>query len=306
MIIEIDYPVEPKGRYWPGNPHAQLYDIINQRRESYKNLLRNFLEYKQFAVAIPTAIQVGQKIYQETGLKFENLEQMVRENRLSPQIAQTVNQIIQDAAESLDPTWINDWIPGLDTVTLYSFLATTRPKRYFEVGSGNSTKFARRAIQDHALPTTITSIDPNPRASIDRLCNQVIRTGVENVDLSIFQQLEAGDILFVDCSHCVFTNSDANVLLIEVLPTLKPGVLVQFHDICLPYDYPDCYRERYYSEQYLLAAYLLAEGSKFEIVLPNYFISHDDELKSILSPLWNDPKMQGVQTHGCSFWLRVR
>ena len=65
------------------------------------------------------------------------------------------------------PTWENGWFPALDAVTLYGLVATRNPRWYVEVGSGNSTRFVRRAIRDHGLRTRILSIDPGPRAEID-------------------------------------------------------------------------------------------------------------------------------------------
>ncbi|AQS58783.1 class I SAM-dependent methyltransferase [Desulforamulus ferrireducens] len=205
-----------------------------------------------------------------------------------------------------EPGWLNGWLPGLDSLAIYGFLVKHNPQHYFEIGSGNSTKFARRAITDHSLRTRITSFDPHPRAEIDSLCERVIRQPVENTDLTIFQELAAGDILFVDHSHRSFMNSDATVVFLEILPRLKPGVLVEFHDILLPFDYPPEWRHRYYNEQYLLACYLLAEGNKFEIILPNFFISRHYQLSKILAPLWETPELQGVEKHGSSFWIRTK
>jgi hypothetical protein len=87
---------------------------------------------------------------------------------------------------------------------------------------------------------------------------------------------------------------------------LRPGVLVQFHDICLPWDYPPIWHDRYYSEQYLLAAYLLAEGSSIEIVLPNFFVSLHPELHHLLEPLWDLLTSTGTATLGTSFWVKKR
>jgi hypothetical protein len=124
--------------------------------------------------------------------------------------------------------------------------------------------------------------------------------------LEIFDDLGAGDILYIDSSHRVFMNSDVTTLFLDVLPRLKPGILIQIHDVTIPYDYPAQWQDRYYSEQYLLAAYLLAEGDKLEIMLPSTFISDDPELNSILSPLWTAGQMGEAETFGCSFWIRVR
>ena len=209
--------------------------------------------------------------------------------------------------DSMEPEWNNDYLPGLDAMALYSFLALKQPKKYFEVGSGNSSKFAKRAIKDFHLQTQITSFDPNPRAEIDSLCDRVIRKPLEETNLSIFDELQSGDILFIDGSHYCFMNTDVTVVFLEILPRLKSGVLVQLHDIFLPYDYPPEWTNRFYSEQYLLAAYLLAEGDKLNIVLPNAFISSDQELSGILDSIWNNPNIQGVSsTKGGSFWFEIK
>src|SRR5262249_24729176 len=138
------------------------------------------------------------------------------------------------------------FFPGLDVVALYYFLSAFEPTTFLEVGSGNSTMVARRAIRDQRLATTITSIDPMPRANIDGICDVVLREPLENLsDLSIFEQLRAGDILFLDSSHRVFMNSDVSVFFIDILPVLNPGVLVHIHDVFLPDDYPPEWIERY-------------------------------------------------------------
>jgi hypothetical protein len=264
--VFVDYPINPQPRYGYGKPpHPELYEIINRRRGTYEEVLRGFLRYKDAFVRI---------------------------------------NAVESAPQSRAPAWVNGWLPGLDAVAIYGFLCLHNPSRYFEIGSGNSTKFARRAIADQGLRTKITSFDPYPRAEIDAICDRLIRQPLEEVDLHIFAELEAGDILFVDHSHRVFTNSDATVVFLEIFPRLKPGVLVEFHDILLPFDYPLAWKERYYSEQYVLAAYLLAEGNTFDILLPNVFVNNDQELRQVLFPLWQDPKMQDVETHGVSFWIQ--
>lgn len=207
------------------------------------------------------------------------------------------------AQDPAAPAWTTPWFSGLDLAALHMFVATERPTRYIEIGSGTSTKIARHAARTRGQALHVTSIDPAPRAEINTLCDRVVRQPVESVDAAIFDELGAGDILFIDNSHRVFQNSDSVVLLLEVLPRLRPGVLVHIHDIFLPYDYPPEWSSRYYSEQYVLAAWLLAEGPHVRIELPNMFISQDPHLASTLSPLWTGP-LAGVQRHGGSFWLR--
>lgn len=265
--IFIEYPGNPQSRYGYGKPpHDKLNKIINRNREIYKENLTSFLEYKD---------------------NFLNIS--MKEDKTNPNF----------------PAWDNGWLPGLDSVALYGFIAHNKPKQYFEIGSGNSTKFAKRAIIDQDLKTEITSFDPYPRAEIDSICDNIIRKPVEDVDAGIFNDLGKGDILFVDNSHFSFMNSDVTVVFLDILPELKKGVFVQFHDIFLQFDYPPEWRGRYFSEQYLLAAYILADENKLEVLFPSNFITHDDELKKVMNPLWANPKMKGIEAFGGSFWVRI-
>jgi hypothetical protein len=213
-----------------------------------------------------------------------------------------------------DPTWNNVWFTALDAASLVAFLLAFKPKRYLEIGSGNSTKFARYAIKHGKLPTELISIDPTPRANIDALCTRVIRTTLETCDLAIFDQLESGDILFFDGSHRVFTNSDVTVFFLEIMPRLKPGILVHIHDIFLPDDYPPGWTGRLYSEQYLVAAQLLSFQPPFSIFMPNYFVMLDEKLGARIGELFRS-KTGGIdiparypnriECPGTSFWMQT-
>jgi hypothetical protein len=179
------------------------------------------------------------------------------------------------------------------------------PDRYLEIGSGFSTMVVARARRDGGLPMTITSVDPNPRADIDTVCDRVVRRSLEDVDLELFQQLTAGDVVFLDCSHRVFMNSDVAAFYFDVLPELAPGVRVGIHDILWPDDYLPEWSEYWFSEQYVLGAYLLAEAPWLVPLLPcNYASSHPD-LSLVLAPLWKEPRLQGVDRRGFCFWLEI-
>ncbi|MBL4862619.1 MAG: class I SAM-dependent methyltransferase [Crocinitomicaceae bacterium] len=193
----------------------------------------------------------------------------------------------------------------MDIVGIYTLIAELKPNKYIEIGSGNSTKVAYKAKLEHQLNTEILSIDPMPRAEIDHLANTVIRKPFEDIDLDIVNELEAGDILFIDNSHRILPNSDSMVFYLEILPRLKKGVIVHIHDIYLPYDYPQFMCDRFYSEQYGLAMYLLANPKKYETILPNYFISEDKELSTLIAPIWEHENLKGVEKHGGSYWLRI-
>lgn len=215
---------------------------------------------------------------------------------------------LEGSPDGSDPFWNNGWIPALDAISIYGLIADLKPKTYMEVGSGNSTKFARRAIRDLGLSTRIVSIDPAPRASVDALCDEVQRMPLEDCDTSIFGQLGEGDILFVDNSHRAFQNSDVTVFFTEILPTLNPGVTYGLHDIFLPRDYPDAWNRRFYNEQYMLQAYLLGGADGDEIVMPCAHVADFTQTPAIRQahgalfaegPLKSIPHRGG----GC-FWMK--
>lgn len=264
--FSLDYPIAPRPRWGHGAPtHQRLSEIIGRNRSGYAATLRRVLEHRAHLERIPVHAPKG----------------------------------------SHEPRWVNGALPGLDAAVLYAMVADARPATYLEIGSGHSTKFARRACRDHGLTTRIVSIDPAPHTDIDDLCDEVIRVGLEDVDLAVFDQLGEGDILFVDNSHRCFQNSDVTVAFLDVLPALRSGVLVHFHDVYLPDDYPPGLEDELYSEQYILATALLADGPNLEIVMPSWYVAGDAELAGILDPFWSQPGFEDVQRHGASFWLRT-
>lgn len=268
QTLHLEYPVKMIPRYGFGHPpHKLLHSIIESNRETYVYWLNKALAFRQELVAFPERFSQN---------------------------------------DPSQPAWNNGFLPGLDIVMLYTFIAATKPARYIEIGSGNSTKVVARAKSDQGLATEIISIDPAPRAEIDNLTNEVIRKPFEEADLSLFSQLSSGDIVFVDNSHRIFPNSDATVFFMDVLPYLPTGVIVHVHDVYLPFDYPAEVCERYYSEQYALAAFILANPSRYFTIMPNYFVSADDLLSGILDPLWKDPAMPPAERHGASYWLQIR
>lgn len=264
--VHLDYPVRPRPRWGWGQPaHPALAALIESGRDGYRRVLHELVGLREALARIP----------------------------------------VEPPPDTDEPSWASEFLPGLDTAALYGFVALGRPATYLEVGSGASTRVARRATRDAGLATRIVSIDPAPRAAVDGLCDEIERRPLEDTDLARFERLRAGDVVFVDGSHRCFTNSDATVFFLDVLPRLSPGVLVGIHDVYLPYDYPPQWTDRFYSEQYLLAAWLLG-GDQLDVVFPAAFVSLDAELSRVLEPLWAEPRLTGVTRHGGAFWLRVR
>jgi hypothetical protein len=201
------------------------------------------------------------------------------------------------------PHWSNGYVPPMDGLSLYAMVARHRPRIYMEVGSGNSTKFVRRAIEDLGLETRIVSIDPYPRAEIDDLCDEVIRQPVEMVDPAIFSRLGPDDLLFIDNSHAAFSGSDVTVFFMETLPSLVPGVIYGVHDIILPIDYGSVMAARGYNEQYLMGAYLLGGADGDQVVFPASHVAFQPNLCAQI-PFPDHPGMQTEGTHGGALWMR--
>ena len=262
-----EYPVDMKPRYGHGlPPHKQLYDIIDAERNTYRALI-------------------------DAALSNQN------------EIAE-----IQDSSKVTDsklPGWNNGFLPGIDIIAIYTMISYYKPKRYVEVGSGNSTKVAFKVKQEQHNSLEITSIDPMPRAEIDQLADVVIRKPFEDIDYQKVLNLEAGDILFIDNSHRILPNSDSMVFYMEIFPQLNKGVIVHIHDIYLPYDYPQFMCDRFYTEQYGLAMYVMANPKRYKTIFPCYFVSEDEELAKQLEPIWNLDNLKEVERHGGSYWLQI-
>ena len=212
-----------------------------------------------------------------------------------------VLRLIQDYAADLEaigadappaPRWDQDWFPRLDAAAAYAIVRSTRPKRIVEVGSGHSTRFLARAVADGRLPTRITSIDPQPRATLKGLPVEWIARPVQEAQMPT---LEAGDILFVDSSHQVKPGNDLDHLFRRVIPRLPCGVRVHFHDIFLPDDYPESWAWRRYDEHGPVAG-LLAYGFAQE------FSSHQALKQGVSGVLRRLPLVDGAIES--SLWLR--
>lgn len=200
----------------------------------------------------------------------------------------------------------------VSAAVLHCMIRHFAPRTIIEVGSGNSTYASARASMMNEADGQITkliSIEPYP--------NQVLRKGfpglselipkkVEEVDISLFSQLEEQDILFIDSSHAVRIGGDVNFLYLEVLPRLKKGVVVHVHDIFFPKHYPEDWVMRdlkFHTEQYLLQAFL-TYNNRFEVLwCGSYmYLKYLEKLKSVFPP----PKGLGFHENyfSSSFWMR--
>lgn len=203
-------------------------------------------------------------------------------------------------------SWDNVMYGPVESEILHAVVRRSKPNRIVELGSGFTSLIIAAACRLNARegpPSHYTCFDPFPRDfvrnGIDGM-DSFKPVGVADVRQEEFDALADGDILFIDTTHTVKVGSDVNRLMLEVLPTLKPGVLIHIHDIFLPYEYPREFYESqcYWQEQYLLQA-LLAENPNFEVLLPVFAIARErPDLISALMPWHQPPFGPGA------FWIR--
>lgn len=182
----------------------------------------------------------------------------------------------------LDFYWNNNTFLSGDAEYWYQLIRTVKPKKIFEIGSGNSTLMAVKAIhknfeEDSKYSCKHICIEPYEMSWLEKLSVSVIRQKVEDIDLQFFSELGDNDILFIDSSHVIKPQGDVLFEYLEVLPSLRKGVIVHIHDIFSPKNYLKQWLEdevRLYNEQYLLEAFL-SHNSKWKIIGALNYLHHN-------------------------------
>ena len=170
-----------------------------------------------------------------------------------------------------------------DVVFLYSLMRHFRPKRIIEVGSGFSSA-VMLDVNEIFFQNNIhlTFIEPYPQRLLalldeaDKQNSLIIKSPVQDVNKSVFDSLQFGDFLFIDSSHIAKIGSDVNYLLFEILPLLPEGVIIHFHDILYPFEYPKSWivdNKCFWNEAYMLRAFLM-HNQAYKILAFNSFLIH--------------------------------
>lgn len=193
-----------------------------------------------------------------------------------------------------------------EAIVLYGMIRLLRPKRIIEIGSGFSSCVILDTNERFFDGTiSCTFVEPHPRQLLSLLTPedsarlQLLERKVYDLDLDLFTQLEAGDILFVDSSHVSKVGSDVNDIFFRILPSLKPGVYIHFHDIPHDFEYPRewVFEGRAWNEAYILRAFLQFNHS-FSIEFFNSFM-WEFHRESLVASL---PLVE--RTQGTSIWLK--
>ena len=199
------------------------------------------------------------------------------------------------------PRWHQDWFPGLDAAVAYSFVRSKKPRNILEIGSGHSTRFILKAIKDGNLDTSLTCVDPAPRAPFFSEKIYFFEKTIQSVDLKQLPELSEGDFLIIDSSHIAVSGSDVDIIVNQILPNLPKGVFVHFHDIFFPDHYPPAWQWREYNEQLVISALLF--GGRFEPVFSSHFVRRYLEEYIKRHDLCWIPVMPGA--FESSLWLEV-
>lgn len=203
---------------------------------------------------------------------------------------------------------LNSMFGLMDGRSLFYFIRSLKPKNIIEIGSGRSTLLMNDVNNRYFNgKINITCIEPYPPEYLLKIKNiKIIQQKVQDVPLSIFNNLSDNDILFIDSSHVAKSQSDVVLYYTDILPNLNKNVYIHIHDIFFPDDYPyNWIIERHWNEQYMLYAFLMF-NKEFEVQFGcNYvFKKCTDQLKDLLKDSFENKKFGTSLFGGCSFWIK--
>lgn len=264
-----------------GMPEPDKHRMTNVLVERAKNILEQAgydIMRRSFYSPIPEIPGADAPIWREpdelAGIHFDVREQMLwADTHCSEYMTEYTTLKNRDSV-----TWNdfnhNGYYESGDADLLYAMVRHCKPARIVEVGAGFSswvTALACEQNEREGFSVTYLSVDPESRTSMPdslRAPDRQFSSPVQDMDLEVFQDLQANDILFIDSSHSVKLGSDVNHLILKVMPHLRSGVLVHFHDIFFPWHYPRHWflRGTFLAEQYLLQGYLSGNRA-YEVVL---------------------------------------
>ena len=208
--------------------------------------------------------------------------------------------------KNLRYTFKNNSYEYTDAIILYSFLRHFKPKNIIEIGSGYSSAVMIDTIENFNLDANITFIEPNPKV-LHSLINKedkrkytFLKNKVQEVKIEEFKKLKEADVLFIDSSHISKTGSDVNFEIFNILPNLNSGVIIHFHDIFYPFEYPKEWvlEGRNWNENYILRAFL-SYNNQFEILFFSQFLHKYHKEAFANMPLTYNNK-------GGNLWIRKK
>ena len=199
----------------------------------------------------------------------------------------------------------NEMFGPADALGLRLMIGWLRPARIVEIGSGYSTAAMLDSLDRLGLEPQLTLVEPHPERLLAvlganwRSRASLVRERLQDVDMEVFSSLEDRDLLFVDSSHVAKSGSDVNHLFFEVLPRLRPGVVVHIHDVFAWWDYPSAWvaENRDWTEIYVLRAFLEFNDAFQVLLFPSLLLELDPEAFGDLRGTFEGDR-------GGSFWMQ--
>ena len=210
------------------------------------------------------------------------------------------------AEDPVAPHWNNLFLSGLDAASLLCFVFRNFGHRCIlrsVRGTQPSSPVTRSSWPVYKLKSFRSILNPVQKSM--RSATRFVGCGWKTPTIKSSQSYRLVIYFFsMGIAPRLLTNSDVAVFFLEILPSLPPGVLVHIHDIFLPLDYPPEWNDRFYSEQYMLAAMLLCRDRPFDVILPNCYVMSDPALSKTASTLMSGAGINPAPA--VSFWIRTR
>jgi predicted O-methyltransferase YrrM len=311
-------PSDPEGK-------SHYVNALKHKRITRDDLLRSFFECDEYKSSVASvrefvppghffsAIPSQQEREAYLNCDFENKPlQGIRFN--DQKQCELLNQLKQYYSECPFPEiktakyryyFNNQSYNYTDGLILYSMIRHFKPERIIEIGSGFSScamMDTNDVFRNGAIDLTFIEPYPDLLRSLMRVADKnhtLLPIRLQEANLNLFQSLQENDILFIDSTHVSKLNSDVNRIFFELLPSLKKGVLIHFHDIFWPFEYPkEWIREgRAWSEAYLLRAFLEFNDSYEIVFFTSYMHTFHGELFQKHMPLC-------LKNAGANMWIR--
>jgi len=223
---------------------------------------------------------------------------------------------ISEPTNSYSYFYNNNFYESGDAEMLYSMVRHFKPKKVIEIGCGYSTRLIKCALdknRQEGVTAEQICIEPYEVPWLEQVgVDKVIRSKVEDIEMSLFDELEENCLLFIDSSHTLRTGGDVYIEYLHILPRLQKGVIIHIHDVFLPFDYPKQWvvsHRRFWTEQYLVQAFL-AFNPEFEILAALRYLAsyHFEEFAAVCPVFARQPERrmahEAVTVSPSSFWIR--
>ena len=295
------------------NDTNDLYDFLKFIPGYNMKNLTNFYEFGHYYSLYPNLEEIKQKE-----------KEIFSQNKLIKDIDFNINKqcdmlmLMKNLYDTI-PDWIdiasseatkyrhrlsNISLSFADAVVLHCMLRILKPKNMIEVGSGYTSAVTLDTNEFYLQNSiNLSFIEPYPDLLKSLLKPtddiKILDRGLQDIELSYFDILNEGDILFIDSTHVSKVNSDVNYLFFEILPRLKKGVYIHLHDIFYPFEYPKewIYKGMIWNELYLLRAFL-QNNNDYEIIFFQNMMMKTHE------KLYREEWPFNHSLHGGSFWMR--